>query len=400
MGDAGGRDGNNLAGGEQGVVKGRPYRVVVLGGYGTFGTRICKALAQEHGLVVIVAGRNGARAAEKVRQFKQAGCRALIAPARLDATQVDLAQAVQALEADLLIHTCGPFQGQSYHVARACIEAKAHYVDLADSRDFVTGFSTLSADAKVAGVLALTGASSVPALSTAVVDHLLPEFSALHVIDLGISPGNQTPRGLATVRSILSYCGKPLQQWRGGHWHSVHGWQGLTRRTYPTPMGRRWLAYCDIPDLDLFPIRYAGVRDVVFRAGLEISFLHLGTWVLSWLTRLGLVSNWSAHAPTLKRMSEWFECLGSTHGGMHVELHGLDHAGKPLRRCWYLLAGSGDGPQIPCTPAVVITKKLARGEIKITGAGPCMDFFTLQEFMRELEEFDVMNILGLEHIFP
>ena len=32
-----------------------PYRVVVLGGYGNFGARICQALVRERGLAVIVS---------------------------------------------------------------------------------------------------------------------------------------------------------------------------------------------------------------------------------------------------------------------------------------------------------------------------------------------------------
>lgn len=102
------------------------------------------------------------------------------------------------------------------------------------------------------------------------------------------------------------------------------------------------------------------------------------------------MNNWSDHAPQLKRISEGFEHLGSTRGGMHVELQGLDHDGRPLRRYWTLLAGSGDGPQIPCTAAVVMAKKLARGEIDSSGAMPCLGFFTLEEFMQALEGFDVV----------
>jgi len=390
VGDAGGGNPDYLAGGGQGVVSHRPYRVVVLGGYGNFGARICQALAQENGLAVIVAGRNGARAAETAHRLTQSGCPARLEASALDAGQADLAQALRALDADLVTHTCGPFQGQDYQVARACIDAQAHYVDLADARRFVTGFAALDAEARAAGVLAVSGASSVPALSAAVVDQLLPEFSALHGIDLGINPGNQTPRGLATVQSILSYCGQPLRQWHDGQWRTVYGWQGLKRRRYPAPMGRRWLGYCDVPDLELFPQRYPAVREVVFRAGLEIRLLHLGTWVLSWLVRAGLVNNWRHHAPQLKRISEWFEGWGSTRGGMHVELQGLDHDGRPLRRCWTLLADSGDGPQIPCTAAVVMAKKLARGEIDTAGAMPCLGFFTIEEFMQALAGFDVV----------
>ena len=370
-----------------------PFRVLVLGGYGNFGRRICQALAKEPGLRVTVAARSAARAADTVRTMQQAGAVAELMSTTLDTTQADLAQRLRALAADLVIHTAGPFQGQDYRVARACIEVGAHYVDLADARAFVCGISALDDAARAAGVLVVSGASSVPALSAAVVDYLQPAFSALHVIDHGINPGNQTPRGLATVRSILSYCGRPLQQWFDGRWRTVFGWQGLVRRAYPAPMGRRWLGYCDVPDLELFPQRYAGVRSVVFRAGLELSLLHLGTWVLSWLARAGLVADWSRHASRLKRMSEWFEARGSTRGGMHVELRGLDHSGRLLRRRWYLLADSGDGPQIPCTAAVVLAKKFVLGEIEQRGATPCLGLFSLPEFMQALTGFDVSTRL-------
>ena len=38
-------------------------RVVVLGGYGSFGTRICRSLAGDAEIELVIAGRNEARAA-------------------------------------------------------------------------------------------------------------------------------------------------------------------------------------------------------------------------------------------------------------------------------------------------------------------------------------------------
>ena len=37
-------------------------KTVVLGGYGNFGARICRALANSEGIELVVAARNGARA--------------------------------------------------------------------------------------------------------------------------------------------------------------------------------------------------------------------------------------------------------------------------------------------------------------------------------------------------
>jgi NAD(P)-dependent dehydrogenase (short-subunit alcohol dehydrogenase family) len=366
------------------------YRVLIVGGYGTFGRRIAKALSKDARFELLIGGRSLEKAQVLCNALDDA---ALSRPLRVDVGNAQAFAALLAAENPaLVIHTSGPFQRQDYAVAKACIAAGVHYVDLADARDFVCGFSMLNDEALERGVLALAGASSVPALSSAVVDHFLPEFSKLEVIDFGINPGNQTPRGLATVSSILSYCGKPFTRWQQGAWQQAYGWQTLHAERYPEPVGRRWFSNCDIPDLQLFPARYPTVQSVIFRAGLELPFLHFGTWLLSWLSRCGAVRNWSDYAPALKTASEWFVRWGSTRGGMHVALKGLDHAGHPCERKWYILADDGDGPQIPCTAAALIAKKLARGDIGLRGAMPCVGLFTLREFMEELDGYAVRSV--------
>jgi NAD(P)-dependent dehydrogenase (short-subunit alcohol dehydrogenase family) len=368
------------------------YRVLIVGGYGTFGRRIANALSKDARFELLIGGRS----LEKAQALCDTlGDAALSRPLRVDAGNTQTFAALLAAENPaLVIHTSGPFQRQDYSVAKACIAAGVHYVDLADARDFVCRFSTLNDEALARGVLALTGASSVPALSSAVVDRFLPAFSRLDAIDFGINPGNQTPRGLATVSSILSYCGKPFMRWQQGAWKQVHGWQTLHAERYPEPVGRRWFSNCDIPDLQLFPARYPDVQSVIFRAGLELPLLHFGTWLISWLARCGVVRNWAAYASALKAASEWFVRRGSTRGGMHVVLKGLGHAGQACERKWYILADDGDGPQIPCTAAVLIAKKMARGDIASRGAMPCIGMFTLQEFMEELKGYSVRS---LEH---
>jgi short subunit dehydrogenase-like uncharacterized protein len=91
--------------------------------------------------------------------------------ATLDIHTPDLERALQALAPHVVVHTCGPFQGQQYHVAAACIAAGAHYIDLADGREFVAGIGCLQKQALAAGLAVISGASSVPALSSTVADH-------------------------------------------------------------------------------------------------------------------------------------------------------------------------------------------------------------------------------------
>jgi saccharopine dehydrogenase-like NADP-dependent oxidoreductase len=184
-------------------------RVLLVGGYGFFGRRLVERLSQQSGLHVIVAGRSGTAAESLVRKLRPAA-RAELSFAAVDAMHPAFTRELEALNVDLVVNASGPFQGQDYRVAEACIAAGAHYIDLADGREFVTGIGALNSAAIRAGVLVTSGASSVPALSSAVVDHLAKGLVSVQSIDVGISPGNRTERGLSTVQGILSYCGKPL----------------------------------------------------------------------------------------------------------------------------------------------------------------------------------------------
>lgn len=350
----------------------RTLRIVVLGGYGHFGGRICRALAGD--ATLIVAGRNATKAETLARVLGESH-----ESVALDYAASDLAARLRALRADVVVHTCGPFQEQSYHVARACVEAGAHYVDLADGRAFVAGIADLDTEARHRGVLVTSGASTLPALSAAVIDEYIEHFSRLDAIDISIAPGQQTPRGVATLEAVLSYCGKPFDAWEQGRWQTVYGWQDVRRLRYPD-FGSRWLARCDVPDLQLFPQRYAGVQRVRFDAGLELAFAQAAFWLLAGLVRVGLIKNASCTARFMQRWGRCFDWMGSDTGGMHVGLAGADREGRPARIDWHLLARRGHGPEVPCLPAIVIARKLAAGALTTRGAMPCMGLMTLADF--------------------
>lgn len=370
-----------------------PYTVMVLGGYGAFGSHISRALSREPNLRLIIAGRDINKAREFTERLRLESGSTQIEARSVNIFAAHLVDLFRDTQTDLVIHTCGPFQGQDYQVARACIKAGVHYIDLADSRTFVCGINRLDDNARAKNVLAVAGASSVPGLSSAIIDKHAPRFKQLTAVEYGITPGNKMPRGLATVAAILSYCGQPFQRWEKGKWKTVYGWQNLHLKKYPRLMGFRWMGNCDVPDLQLFPARYPTLKSVKFYAGLELGFLHLGTWFLSWLVRLGVMGNLVNYAKSLKRASEWFIKMGSEVGGMHMVLSGVEHTGKQSKIRWYLIAESGHGPQIPCIPSILITKKLARGELTVRGAQPCMGLFTLDEFLAELAGLDIRVVM-------
>jgi hypothetical protein len=118
-------------------------------------------------------------------------------------------------------------------VAHAAIEVRCHYIDLADGRQFVAGISSLNAQALAAGVSVISGASSVPALSSAVVDRYLPRFARLDAIRMGISSGARAPgQGIPVAlmsQVIINALGEALAE-RAARPHFA---RGVTRVSAP-----------------------------------------------------------------------------------------------------------------------------------------------------------------------
>jgi hypothetical protein len=352
---------------------------LILGGYGNFGKRIAELLARQD-VALIIAGRDDTKAAELLRRLPAGSASAAIFDVK-----TDLARQLALLRPTVVVNTCGPFQNADYSVAETCIAAGTPYIDLADGRDFVNGIGRLDQAAKKQNLAVISGASTVPALSSAVLEHFLPRFAEIDSLTFGIAPGQKAERGLATTRGILSYVGKRLKPCAG--YPTRYGWQDLYRQAYPE-IGKRWMANCDIPDLDLLPMRY-GVKKIHFSAGMESSIPHLGTWFLSWLVRLGLPVDLARAAPALLAASHWFDRAGSADGGMHMLLEGKDEGGRKIARQWFIVAQDGDGPYIPCAPAAILAKRIECGAPIPAGASACVGMITLKEYLNELRFLNI-----------
>jgi saccharopine dehydrogenase-like NADP-dependent oxidoreductase len=351
-------------------------RVVVIGGLGNFGARICQRLAQEPGIEVIATSR---------RPISRAG---FVNTAVLDMGGPSFAKNLKALGPDLVIHCAGPFQGQDYRVALASMACHAHYIDIADGRGFVTGFvGAVGPAAEAAGCFAIAGASTLPALSSAVVDDLMQSLAQLSAIDIVIAPGQHAPRGAATVAGVLGYAGQPFLWWREGKWCTAHGWQEL--QCVKLSFGSRRAAACDVPDLELLPVRYPGVQTVSFRAALEVSLQHHALWFLAQCRRMGLALPMARWGARFDRVGTWLNWLGSDTGGMRVRLVGFDNASQEKCLTWELVAENNHGPEIPCMAAVILANRHHQGYAFLPGAQVCMGILKLADFEPEFARWGI-----------
>ncbi|MGZ9723814.1 DUF4166 domain-containing protein [Rhizobium miluonense] len=348
-------------------------KIIVLGGYGGFGSRLSRRLAGD-GFQVVVAGRDYEAAEALARQLPNA------IALRADRNG-DLAAILSEQKPFLLIDAAGPFQQSERRVAQACIAAGIHYIDLADARDFVGAISSLDEPARAAGVAIVSGASSVPALSSAVVAALTRDMDEVHSIEMSISASNRATAGASVASAILSYVGKPVPLWRGRRWREKRGWHMLKRQNYAVigkPGLQRLVALADVPDHDLLVDGTPGRPSVLFRAGPEFAFQTLALWLLSWPVVWGWVTSLRKIGHFLLPLQGFTAKLGTARSAMTIETKGISQ-GAMLARRWTLIADNGDGVEIPPLPAQLLARALRSGQLA-PGARPAGGLLELTQF--------------------
>ena len=359
-------------------------RVAVLGATGVFGERLCRLLARDgHDLILVARG-----AGALDRLAAELGAHALSLDRRGDLAPL-FARAPEAV-----VDAAGPFQSyrdDPYRLPRACLAAGVHYLDLCDDPAFCAGITALDDMARAAGCFALSGVSSVPALSSAAVADLAHDLDSIARIDRAILPGNRAPRGRAVIASILGQVGRPLALWRGGRWDTGRGWSMPRRYALPGGITRRgWVI--GVPDITLFPAHFRAAS-VVFRAGLELGVMNHALAALSWLRRFLPVP-----VPTglMHRMASLLEPFGSDRGGMVVEVTGRQ-AGQGVIRRWRCLAEAGEGPYIPAVPVRAILR--AAATIR-SGARPALAELPLPAFESAMSDLSVMTDRQEDPLLP
>jgi NAD(P)-dependent dehydrogenase (short-subunit alcohol dehydrogenase family) len=351
-------------------------RVLILGGYGVFGGRLARLLLKD-GAEVIVAGRDLKKAAAFTGRY--GGC-----PLKVDIAK-DLS-AIAKEDPGAVVDAAGPFQAyryDPYRVARFCISHGVSYLDLSDDAAFTAGISALNEAAAAAGCFALSGVSSVPAISAAAVKALSEDFSEILVIETVIVPGNRVPRGRSVIASILNQTGQPLEVWRGGLWRKHRGWSD-TKMVSLGPRFQRRASLIGVPDLKLFPQAF-GARSVIFRAGLELGLMHRGLALLGFLRAHRLLPRLTVFLNPIIWISRRLEPFGWDRGAMAVQVTGLLE-GEAVRRRWQVTAYKGDGPFIPAVPARALLRKFASVP---PGARSCLFDLDLTEIESSMESLSV-----------
>jgi hypothetical protein len=345
-------------------------RVLILGGYGNFGGRLAQLLADEADLTLLIAGRSY----ERAKSF----CAALVGVAKLEPHGFDrnsyvLAQLCE-ITPEIVIDASGPFQaygGDPYAVVRACIALNIHYLDLADASAFVNGIAAFDREAKARGVSVLSGVSSFPALTAAVVRELSQDMARVETVIAGVAPSPFASIGLNVFRAIATYAGKPIAILRDGR--KTGAFALLDARWFTIappgllPLRPRRFTLLDVPDLVALPALFPTLREVWVGAATVPSVLHRALSLLAWLVRLRILRSSAPFAVWMHRASRWLR-WGEHRGGMFVTLAGTAAAGGRIAREWHMIAEADDGPFVPAMAAAAIVRRFLDGRPPAAGA--------------------------------
>lgn len=354
-------------------------RILILGGYGVFGGRLAELLSDIPNIELVICGRDQSRADAFCAQYQG---RPNLLPRALDRRAI--AEGLPSFTPDLVVDASGPFQdygADRYQVIEACIASGIDYVDFADAADFVFGVSQYDVAAKAAGVFILSGVSSFPALTAAVLREIAKTMD-IHMVEGGIAPSPFAGIGLNVMRAVVGYAGAPVKLRRGGRKAYGIGLAESMRFTVAVP-GRLPLrnihfSLVDVPDLQVIPPEHEAMTDIWMGAGPVPEILHR---ILNLLAK----ARATFHLPSLLPFSRLFYTIlnwmrfGEHRGGMFIRARGVA-AGVAVERSWHLLAEGDDGPYIPSMSIEAIIRKLLAGNRPDAGARSAVEVLTLADY--------------------
>jgi Domain of unknown function (DUF4166)/Saccharopine dehydrogenase NADP binding domain len=354
-------------------------KILILGGYGVFGGRLATLLSDRPELDLLIAGRNLQRAGAFCTGWTG---QARVRPLAMD--RADIRTALETEQPDLVVDASGPFQDygpDGDRVISACIDAGVDYLDFADASRFVFGVPQFDERAKAAGVFVITGVSSFPVLTGAVLREMARTMDIVDV-EGGIAPSPFAGIGLNVMRAVVGYAGSPVRLRRGGRDSFGIGLAESRRFTVAVP-GRLPLrnirfSLVDVPDLQVLPPEHPTITDIWMGAGPVPEVLH---------RTLNLLAKARArlHLPSLLPFSRLFYFVlnrmrfGEHRGGMYVKVRGKAD-GRMAERSWHLLAEEDDGPFIPSMAIEAIVRKLVAGQSPAPGARSGVDALSLADY--------------------
>ena len=372
-----------------------PTNILVVGATGFFGDLLCRSMIsvfRNENFCLSVSGLDHDDLTESVHNLRNFTAvkrgKMSIQPVDINIqkkTEQEMLTLFKQIKVSLVVNLAGPFFSTSplvpsgmlaHHekLIAACVKSNVHYIDIAESSDHIRDllsksdamFATENDEPRSTSVV-ITGASTVPALSTACAADAFEAINSASgngavSIEVFLSPGNKVKQqkfGFAAVSSLFLRLGRSFSTIRGGSEMTQFNWTNIRRSNFLPPVGPR--LGCEVESPDVIPLlqqKSTVVGNYSFHAGLERTTLSI---------IMGLLGTLACKAPSLAqvfqhryfsvamwRFSNIFRrFLGTPNGSfmVRVERNGF---GSGVT----FIAQRGDGVYLPIIPVLHVIEKL------------------------------------------
>jgi NAD(P)-dependent dehydrogenase (short-subunit alcohol dehydrogenase family) len=229
--------------------------VLILGGYGAAGLATARLLLRETPLRLVLAGRDGGRAAATAAELADEFGADRAHGLEADAT--DPASVGEAMRSCDLALVCVPLEGIAALVVQAAIEAGVDWIDISVGPSKQRKLRDRVADIERSGHCFITEAGAIPGLPSALVRLAADRFE--HVRSAAVSTlMKESGIALGSALDLLRQVSEPASVYEDGEWRRV----GITkskRFDFGEPFGER----------SCFPIDLIEMRELPQRLGLE-----------------------------------------------------------------------------------------------------------------------------------
>jgi saccharopine dehydrogenase (NAD+, L-lysine-forming) len=390
-------------------------RIVVLGGAGIIGRAIVRDLADDRQVKEIVVADLDL---EGARKLAAAIGRPGVEAARTDVT--DHAALVRLLKgAGAVVNSVQYYF--NLQVMKACLEARAHYLDLGGLFHTTRKQLELDGDFKKAGVVAILGLGSCPGIANVQARAVADGLDSVESIRIynGATPDQGDSLAWAySIQTIFDEITQPPIVFRDGQFRETAplGEEELYR--FQDPIGVAKVHLSLHSEVATLPLTYGpkGIKECFFKISF-FGYSEKALRQLQFLAQLGLAATEPVEVrgarvrprdvllEVLKRapQTERTKSLGFKH--IVTEVAGT-RAGRPVtgraettawpHKAW----GISGGTLLVASPPAIVARWLAEGRVKSAGVLPPERAVDAAPFFKDLEARGARTTVAIAEPFP
>jgi lysine 6-dehydrogenase len=248
-------------------------RFIVLGGAGDMGNEAVRVLSGLSGVEEVMVADADLQAADALAARLGGPVRAR----HLDV--LDHQALVEGIRGyDVALGFVGPFVHFERILVAAAIEARVHYVSIADDYEAARDALSFDEGAKQAGVTIITGLGNCPGLTNLLAKKGLQSLERPRRVNISWFGGADDAGGYANYRhAVHIFCGK-VPSFRGGQEVLVKAGSGREVVDFPAPCGPLPVYHTGHAEPVTLPERFPQLEEVTLKGGI---------WP-NWLSRMGI----------------------------------------------------------------------------------------------------------------